>query len=242
MRKLVTNPLYRAKNIKTFSFFCLLTFSTGYAQVNKEIYREAEVVKNQETIIHSKLKYDLPELKKQLQKGTATIKGSMYARPRNANSGMKGFIGKAEAVNSMIYLIPYTDYVQDYIRLKNSSEKPKKKIFVKLHDEVYDMRIEGMTNNKGQFTFPNLKPGKYYLFGEVRTSHSVKKKYYSNGNIATNAYGQVIAEGYSSYNDYSSRYDYVDNIVEVTNDGQIVMANVSNINKDIHSELKELQK
>lgn len=231
--------------------FLILTFllfinTKTFAQVNKEIYTTEAVEKNKETIIRSDVQFDVSQLEKQLQKGTTTIKGKMYARSRrstlDAMYGMKMLGGKTEAINSMIYLVPYNDYIKDYIELKNSSEKPNKKIFVKMHDEVYNMRLEGITNNKGDFTFPNLKPGKYYLFGEVRTASAVKKKYYSNGNVATNAYGQVVAEGYSYYNENVSKLDYVDNIVEVTKDGGNVFINVSNIKSDLNEELKAITK
>ena len=224
----------------------LLFLASGncIAQVNSEIYQEAEVVKNKEKIIYSDVKYDISAVKKQLQKGTGTIKGKMFARSRNGDLGpfygIKQIGGKKKASERMVYLIPYNDYVKDYIRLKNSSEKPKKKIFVKLHEDVFNTRLEGRTNSEGNFTFPNLKPGKYYIFGDVRTVSTVKKKYYSNGNIATNAYGQVIAEGYSSYNQYSSMEDYVDNIVEVIKDGDVVFVNISNISKDRHPDLKDI--
>ncbi|QCX53755.1 hypothetical protein [Elizabethkingia sp. JS20170427COW] len=194
-----------------------ISSSLLFAQVNKEIYTTKDVVKNNETIIRSDVKFDIAQLEQQLQKGSATIKGKMYARSRrstlDAMYGMKMIGGKTKAINSMIYLVPYTDYIKDYIKLKNSSEKPNKKIFVQMHEEVYNMRLEGMTNSQGDFTFLNLKPGKYYLFGEVRTASAVKRKYYQNGNVATNAYGQVIAEGYSYSNQNVSKLDYVDNII-----------------------------
>lgn len=224
----------------------LIVSTSLHAQVNKEVYKEADVVKNGETAIFPKVKFDLVKLDQQLKKGTAVVKGKMYARSRNNKSNAKMFEGKKMiggkkfAVNETIYLIPYNEYVKEYIRLKYFEENPKKKIFVKFHEEVFKYRLEGVTNNEGSFTFPNVKPGKYYVFGVMKTVTLAKKKYYSNGNVATDTYGQVIAEGYSSYNDYTSISDFVDNIIEVPADGQTVMANVTNIKKDRSTELKEI--
>lgn len=233
---------------KLLIFSIIFVFSGEVlSQVNQEVYREADVVKSDKKIITSKVPYDVNQLRSQLQKGKATIKGKMYARKRHSETGKKlyvSIIGSLEksAENTPVYLIPYNDYVKDYVNLKENAEKPKRKTFVELHEDVFNTRLEAVTNNEGSFTFPNVKPGKYYVFGKMNTLTLVKRKYYSNGNVATNAYGQVVAEGYSSYNDFKSHYDYVDNIVEVKEDGGTVFVNVTDIAKDQNEELKLIKK
>ena len=180
-----------------------------------------------------------------MQKDNATIKGVMHARPRSTRNGAKAAIaitGPIRAENQKIHLIPLTDYVKDYIRLKHNEEKPKKEIFAELHPEVFDLRYEAETNSNGEFTFPNMKPGKYYLFGKVKTATITKNKYVNNGTVAKDNYGQVIATGYDYYKTYNPIYDYADNIIEITNDGSTINVVVSDQKKDFSQELLDLIK
>lgn len=232
---------------KAIAVLFLLCSPLLSAQVNQEVYVEPEVQKSTTKVLYPRASYDLNKLKSQLEKGSSTIKGEMFARKRNGDpsnpfGNNKLIGGKAKAANVQVFLVPFNAYVADYIRLKHNAEKPKRKRFVQMHDEVFKYRLEGITNRDGNFTFPNLKPGKYYIFGQVTTSQTARKRYYSNGNVATNAYGQVIAEGYSSYVDYSSTSDYVDEVVEIKQNGEVVHIKLTNIRGHRSDEIKALSK
>lgn len=223
---------------------CFLVQGAIYAQINKDVYVQPEKAKEKPELISS-VPYNVKEIKEQMKSGKSTIKGVMHAKPRNSTSGKKvigSITGPTLAKNKPVYLIPYSDYVKDYIRLKHKSEKPKKGIYAQLHQEVFDLRYEALTNSKGEFTFPNLKPGIYYIFGEVNTATLTKNNYYKNGTVATNAYGQVVATGYDSYKTYKSFIDYVDNIVEIKEDGTVVDAVISDQKKNYSPQLEAVLK
>ncbi len=223
---------------------CSLVLGTIQAQINKEIYKQPEKQKESPELL-STVPYNIKEIKEQMKPGKSTITGVMHAKPRNSKNGMKVIAsvrGPELAYNQPVYLIPYTDYVKDFIRLKHKHEKPKKGIYAQLHPEVFDLRYEAQTNSKGEFTFPNLKPGKYYIFGDVNTLTQTKNNYYENGSVATNAYGQVVAKGYNSYQTYKTYNDYVDNIVEIKEDGTIVNAVISDQKKHYSPELEAILK
>lgn len=65
-----------------------------------------------------------------------------------------------------VRLYPVTPYLEEYLKLKKK-EDPSKLRFVYMHEIPKQYRLEAITNSSGDFTFPNLKPGKYYLEADL---------------------------------------------------------------------------
>lgn len=58
-------------------------------------------------------------------------------------------------------------------------------------------RIEAITNSDGEFTFPNMKPGKYYLYGSM--DYSLNYNYNKYTGSGYDNYGRIDYYTPSSY-------------------------------------------
>lgn len=165
----------------------------------------------------AKTQFDTVEARNLLAKGTATIKGVCFIHPTNQGFGIKTG-KKVYAYKSKVLLFPITPYFLEYLDLKKKAN-PKKLKFAYLSPDAWRFRLEAVTNSTGEFTFPEMKPGKYYLETILYWQQS-------------GTYNQYTGSGYNNYGgqtDYYSRQNYVNNysdllwkIVEVEKDGQIL--------------------
>lgn len=90
-----------------------------------------------------------------LKKGTCSIKGMAFAVDAIAGERVMAREG------TLVILFPYTDYLDEWLNLTN---KYKNKIHsVYLLPEVFKYRKETTTDRNGNYSFSNLKPGKYYI-------------------------------------------------------------------------------
>ncbi|BAV05318.1 lipoprotein [Filimonas lacunae] len=150
-----------------------------------------------------------------LQEGNGTIKGVAFTRP---NKTIYGRTGKRIYANKIkVVLFPVTPYLLEYLDLRKK-QNPKKLKFVYLSPDAYRFRLEAVTNSTGEFTFPKMKPGKYYIQGVLG--------WYSSG-----YYDRYTGSGYNGYGttNYYSRElyttdhsDLLEKFVDVDNDGQVV--------------------
>ena len=99
-----------------------------------------------------------------------------------------------------IHLFPVTPYFEEYYKLwKNKSKNnPKKNKHVYMDDKAFRLRLEAISNSSGEFTFPNMKPGKYYLWATVDYSLNFNSKDY-------------VGSGYNDYGttDYYQQNSYL---------------------------------
>lgn len=164
----------------------------------------------------AKAHFDTTYARAALQKGTGTIKGVAFMRTKNGY-GMK--VGKPiYAKNSKILLFPVTPYFLEFLELKKKAN-PKKLKFAYLSPEAWYFRLEAITNSTGEFTFPEMKPGKYYLECVLNWS-------------TTGSYDRYTGSGYNNYggttNYYSREYytrghsELLSKIVEITEVGQVL--------------------
>ncbi|PUZ27902.1 hypothetical protein GA0116948_10668 [Chitinophaga costaii] len=165
--------------------------------------------------LFAKTPFDSLAAKQALAEGTGTIKGVAFTRPLGAYKIPSGKRIYANRIKIMLF--PVTPYLLEYLDLKKK-ENPSKLKFAYISPEAWHYRIDAITNSDGEFTFPKMKPGKYYLEGLL--------KWNSSG-----SYDRYTGSGYSNYNttDYYSREYYSINhasllkkFVEVSKDGEIV--------------------
>lgn len=88
-----------------------------------------------------------------------------------------------------------------------------------LSAEAYKYRLEAITNSDGEFTFPEMKPGRYFLQGFLGWAH--------NG-----YYNEYTGTGYNSYGGQTDYYqqktysvnheDRIEEFVELKENGEIV--------------------
>lgn len=153
-----------------------------------------------------------------LAKGGSSIKGVAFTRPRGAY-GIKPIMGpKILGSHIRVMLFPVTPYLLDYLEVKKK-ENPKKLKFAYIDPVAWRYRYEAITNSAGEFTFPLLKPGNYYL--EAILPYST-----------TGYYDQRTGTGYDDYGgttEYYQRqyynighYDKLTDFVEIKQDGEVV--------------------
>lgn len=186
---------------------------------------KAEKRKASEILIYPSLKFDSVQTKNALTEGNGKIIGVAYTRPRStygANNPPRKILGS----KIKIQLFPITPYFEEYYRLwkDKSKNNPKANKYVYMADKAVRMRLEAITNSSGEFTFPNMKPGKYYLWANVDYSLNFNSKEYAGS--GSNNYGTT---DYYKQNTFAKNYtDFLETFVEVKVDGETVTVNLKN--------------
>ena len=155
--------------------------------------------------------FDKVQATQAIGQGTSTIRGSACA-------GSRGAI--FEAPGRQVYLFPVTPYLEEWVKLMRKA-KPDERLT--MSPEVFATRMETVTNSQARFEFPQMKPGKYFL--------------YMNFDFDQAMYNDVLVNrrntGYYIINDYERqnflvRHNYVlEKFVTVEKDEQTVKISLS---------------
>ncbi|MBO9674849.1 MAG: hypothetical protein J7577_15485 [Sphingobacteriaceae bacterium] len=208
--------------MKTISLLLLLLFfgftiKAQYVEPEKAD-KEAAKRKASEVITMPTLKFDSLQTKSMLSLGKGKIVGEAFTRQRNGY-GMK-VLGKVKANKIKVILFPVTPYFEEYYKLWSDKSKnnPKKNRYVYMDKDAYRYRLEAVTNSDGEFTFPDMKPGKYYLYGSM--DYTLNYQYNKYAGSGYDNYGKIDYYTPSSYNkDFN---EFLETFVEVKNDGEVV--------------------
>ena len=206
----------------TLAFLAFLSFSNiakaQYVEPEKSV-KEEQKRKASEIITYPTLKFDSLEAKNALAIGKGKIIGQAFTRLKNGY-GMK--VGSKVLANKIsIQLFPVTPYFEQYYKLWKDTSKnnPKKNKFVYMDKNAYRYRLEAITNSSGEFTFPDMKPGKYYLWSTLGYSRNINYNRYKGSGYGS--YGNRV--DYFEPASYSKGYeDLLELFVEVKSDGEIV--------------------
>jgi hypothetical protein len=166
--------------------------------------------------LFAKTPFDTAQARRQLARGTGTIKGVAFTRP-NDNTAFHIKTGKLLANKMKIVLMPVTPYLLEFLDLKKK-ENPKKLKFAYMSPQAWYFRLEAITNSTGEFTFPEMKPGKYYLEAVLNWSQGGTYNKYTGS--AYNGYGTTNYYTPTSYT--VNHADLLTKFVEVTKEGEIV--------------------
>ncbi len=200
-----------------FMFFSLGILNAQYVEPEKAD-KEAKKRKESEVVTFPTRKFDSIVAKKALALGKGKITGVAFTRTKNGY-GMK--VGQKVLANKiLIQLFPVTPYFEEYYSLwkDKSKNNPKKNRYVYMDTEAYRYRLEAVTNSSGEFTFPDMKPGKYYLWANLDYSRSYSYNQYTGSGY--DGYGRIDYYSPSSYNKNFS--EFLELFVEVKADGEIV--------------------
>lgn len=171
--------------------FGFSTLSAQYVEPEKAV-KEAEKRKAKQVVTYPKQTFDSIQAKNALAIGKGKIQGEAFTRTKN-NFGMK--VGQKVLANKItVQLFPVTPYFEEYYKLwkDKSLNNPKRNRYVYMDNNAYRYRLEAVSNSSGEFTFPDMKPGKYYLWANM-------------GYYTTHNYNRYTGSGYGSY---GGRVDY----------------------------------
>ncbi|WP_338376685.1 toxin-antitoxin system YwqK family antitoxin [uncultured Flavobacterium sp.] len=116
----------------------------------------------QNTVYFPQVFFDKKDASKKLEIGTSTIKGVAFTRQDRGNMYAK----KQLANKTLVFLFPMTDYLEEWLKLyKSKGEMPNTNIV--MSEESFKYHLEVLTDEYGNFTFPKMKPGKYYIMCDI---------------------------------------------------------------------------
>ena len=186
----------------------LVTYATSYGQ-----YVEPEP---DDTVrIYAKTPFDTSFAALALSAGSATIKGVAFTKPKTGFGYKAPLAQKIFANKIKVLLFPVTPYLLEYLDLKKK-ENPKKLKYVYIDPNAWYYRLEAITNSRGEFTFPHLKPGKYYL--EAILPWNTTGYYNEYSGSGYNDYGRTDYYDQKYYN--IAHYDKLTKFVEIESERQ----------------------
>lgn len=174
--------------------------------------------------------FDKEGAAKALEKGTSAIRGVAHTRGTKEGSdrillgtvkiGTKKFATKGTTVT----LFPLTPYFQEYFELRKKYKPGGKKVAV-ISNEAYEYRLTTtVADDKGNFQFTDLKPGKYMVEAMVTFTKKGSYAVQTGREVGYNVYGQEVSSTplYSSYSMFWNQSNYVSEVVDITAEEVIV--------------------
>ncbi len=157
-----------------------------------------------------------------LEEGTNSIQGRISLKKR----GWVNYPGFKDKV----LLYPVTPHLSEYIELKKKYNSKKK--LAAMTKEAAMARIETKTiDDKGNFEFTNIKPGKYYIVSWV-TWEKVTRNVVQSGPVSANYNMLGIQMGGGSF-PTETHYDAtayekeIGEYIEVTGDGRVITVTIA---------------
>jgi len=194
-----------------FKFLYFVIFMLCLGQNLRAQYVEKEE-EEKITTLYPEAVFDSIQAKKALALGKGKITGVAFTKTAP-------LAPRIYADNMKIMLFPVTPYFEAWYKLRNSKENLRKRRYVYMSDAAFRYRLEAISNSVGKFTFPDMKPGKYFLTGNMSWS-------------STGSYNEHTGTSYGSYgtqaDHYEKRYytqnheERLEKFVEVKTDGEIV--------------------
>lgn len=176
---------------------------------------------SRQEVMPTKTAFNGTEAKELLALGKTTITGIAVAREYTDNNIRKNYLNAILGMDvtgtkhiapagTVVMLFPYTDYFKEYLKLRERFAQSRKYVAV-LSKDPFSHRLEAKVGSDGRFTFPQMKPGKYYIetnFSYVGTGLNyvqVGRTDYYNG-FGNHMRSEPIYQGYN--------YNYLDSKIE----------------------------
>lgn len=192
-----------------FLYFVIFMLCLGQNLQAQYVEKEEE---EKITTLYPEAVFDSIQAKKALALGKGKITGIAFTKTAP-------LAPRIYADNMKIMLFPVTPYFEAWYKLRNSKENLRKRRYVYMSDAAFRYRLEAISNSVGKFTFPDMKPGKYFLTGNMSWS-------------STGSYNEHTGTSYGSYgtqaDHYEKRYytqnheERLEKFVEVKTDGEII--------------------
>lgn len=151
--------------------------------------------------------FDVAAAKAALEEGDSVITGTACSVHDNVVNFAK---------NRKVLLFPVTPYLQQAVDLMHKA-KPGRDT-VELSPEMRAVKLEGMTNEKGQFRFARMKPGKYFLMTMLGSAVTRTR----DVNVGTGVSGDISVDIYQKQNYQVDFADMLEKYVTIDKSGQTV--------------------
>ena len=210
--------LHIKKLIQKILFLLAIGLSLyAYSQYQEDDYASGEK-------IFPSLKFDEAEARNALAKGTTTLKGKAFTKRKDPLGFKNPFADKIYANQITVELFPYTAYYAEWYDLKRKKEKVKKNKIVYMDSKAYENRLTCVTNKVGDFTFPEMKPGKYILVGTLPWNETGYNDRYNGSQFDGNS-GRTI--NYYRREHYRITHsDFLMEIIEIKEGEKLVKADL----------------
>lgn len=153
--------------IRFFFPALVLVLSTTVAHAQKPV-----------KVVQPKTEFNTKTAVEMLDGGNSTIKGIVYYEGRTL-IGIKSEATVYARIGAIISLYPVTPYLEEYLQLKQKNKEGKQ--IATINPLAASFRIETkIISEQGEFIIGGLKPGKYYLLGDITFPAGIGAKEVSN--------------------------------------------------------------
>lgn len=155
--------------------------------------------------------FDKNKAIEQMQPGSSSVSGEAYCNDPMGN-------GTSYARNSVVFLIPYSDYFAEWQALTNKFRNSGHQVY--LHPDVIATGRQLTTDEYGNFRFDKLKPGKYYLETIVDYLTSELVTTHTGDVISAGPFGVNVTPIHNYYSHQYTAQKKAATVVEITEAGQ----------------------
>lgn len=165
-------------------------------------------------VIHPTGSFDLAAAKTAIEPGSGTIRGAACVVKT-----VTGHEGMTRADNQKVVLYPASPYIEDMLNLIHKTKPGSADI--EADPAITAVRLEGKTNENGQFQFSKMKPGKYFVVADVHSTIAGSRNVYTGSGYSADAFGGFTTDYYQKQNFTVNYEDILYQEVEVKGDEMV---------------------
>lgn len=180
---------------------------------------------NARRALYPNLEFDSKLAESAIQQGTSTLIGRACAYVKNGTWGLGG-TERFDARNVRVLMFPVTPYLEKWYQLRDQKEDNKTGVFINRESQKYALISE--TNEKGEFVFSRLKPGKYFIQIIYNFTQVKSKRIYTGSSTAQEGPVIVTTDYYEDRDFYIPRNSRLESFVEIKQDGETKKVTVKN--------------
>jgi hypothetical protein len=173
--------------------------------------------------VFPKTNFDAEAARLALEPGTATLRGVASTKANKIGASLLKRLTHSYPARrgTTITLFPCTPYFEEWYELRQKFGKGKR--LAVMSPLAYSHRLVAkVTDDEGTFTFPNLKPGRYYLEAVIAFTQQHSQKVQTGVEISS-GYGNInINPVYTRYYYDQADRGYVQEFVDVAPGASVV--------------------
>lgn len=155
---------------------------------------------SQSKVVHPTGDFNVAEAKAALEPGTGTITGAACVC-RFVHHGPTSF---TRADREIVVLYPASPYIANMLSLMHKTKAGTASIVA--DPAITSVRLQGRTNENGQFQFSKIKPGSYYVVADMHSTDTGTRTVYAGTGYGNDAFGAFTTDFYQKQN-YSVNFE-----------------------------------